>query len=294
MKARDYLAGLFLAISIAGTVFAAKYYSSFQHLDLKGLTKEQTGMVLDLLNHNNCKCGCTKGSLANCVETDIHCSQSKFLSQEIVDKAKAGKSREYLMGVIDGFDHAKKHTRSEKKKKNDPNKIYDVKVGAGVFKGPRNAPITLVEFSDYQCPFCRRGHDTVKKLLQKYPDKIKLYVRNHPLPFHKLARPAAMAALAAEQQGKFWEMYDLLFSGKGLAEKNLLEYAGALNLDMERFKADLKNPVLSKRISDDTAEARRLGASGTPAYFLNGRYLRGAKPLGSFAQLVEKLLKVRK
>lgn len=158
-------------------------------------------------------------------------------------------------------------------------------------KGSPNAVITIVEFSDFQCPFCSRVVPTAEKILKEYEGKVRFAFRNNPLPFHKDAMPAAKAALAANEQGKFWAMHDALFAGqKDLSEAAILGMAKKIGLNAAKFKADWKSTKFDKQIQDDIEFAKKTGATGTPAFFINGVALKGARPFESFKEVIDKLL----
>jgi protein-disulfide isomerase len=162
---------------------------------------------------------------------------------------------------------------------------------AGVPKGPAGAPITIVEFSDFQCPFSARATPTIDQLLKEYPGKIRFYFRHYPLPFHVNAPLAAEAALAAESQGKFWEMHDKLSANwQNLQREDLEMYAEELGLDMTRFKQALDTRQYKGRVDQDLAVVAKVGAKGTPAFFINGRLLSGAQPLEAFKTVVDEEL----
>jgi protein-disulfide isomerase len=166
-----------------------------------------------------------------------------------------------------------------------------IDIGKSPVKGPENAKVTIVEFSDFQCPYCKRGADTMEELLKAYPNDVKVVFKNLPLPFHPQAKPAAIAALAAGQQGKFWEMHHALFENQGsLGEKLYLDTAAKLKLDMDKFKKDLKSPELEKQIEEDMAQASKNGIQGTPGYFVNGVAVKGAYPVTHFKMLIDRWL----
>ena len=138
-------------------------------------------------------------------------------------------------------------------------------------KGDKAAKLTLIEFTDFQCPFCSRVGPTLKKVQEVYGDKVRIAWKHNPLDFHKDAPLAHMASVAAYKQGKFWEYHDLLFANqKALKQDNLQEYAKQLNLDMGKFDKDLLDLDNNKKIDADKAEARSLGATGTPSFRING------------------------
>jgi protein-disulfide isomerase len=169
--------------------------------------------------------------------------------------------------------------------------VYKVPLDGSLAAGAEDALVTLVEFSDYECPFCSRAHGTVKQLQQKYGKKLRVVMKHHPLSNHPRAKPAALAALAAGEQGKFWEMHDVLFSNaRAMQDADLERYARELGLDVERWKKDLANPKLAERIQQDEALAMKVGANGTPAFYVNGRFINGAQPLEVFTSVVDEEL----
>ncbi len=143
------------------------------------------------------------------------------------------------------------------------------------FEGPENAPVTIVEFSDFQCPYCSRVAPLMKRILKKYPKRVKLVFKNYPLTrIHKMAMPAAIASLAAKEQGRYWEYHDKLFENhKTLSDEKLLDIARELGLDMAKFEHDRQDPRFTALIERDTNEARENDVRGTPTLFLNGHKL---------------------
>src|SRR5256885_4219035 len=146
-------------------------------------------------------------------------------------------------------------------------------------QGPANAPIELVEFSDFQCPFCYRAHPTVKQVLNTYGGKIRFVYRNYPLPNHPNARPAAEAAQCANEQGQLWAYHDRLFADQNkLGNDDLKASAAALGLDAGKFNACFDAHKYQARVDADVQAANEAGVNGTPAFFVNGRLLNGAQP----------------
>ena len=170
-----------------------------------------------------------------------------------------------------------------------------IDVGNAPAKGPKNAPVTIVLYSDFQCPFCSRAVPTLKTLEEQYKGKIRIAFKNQPLPFHPNAKPAAVAALAANEQGKFWEFHDKLFANQQQLDRAHFEqYAQELGLDMNRFKAALDRNKFDAQIAAEQAEAGRVGADGTPTFFINGRQLVGAQPVDQFKAIIDEELKKAK
>ena len=156
------------------------------------------------------------------------------------------------------------------------------------FQGPADAPITIVEFSDYQCPFCKRAEETVIEVMKKYKNQVKLVFRHYPLPFHKEAKPAAMAAECAKEQGKFWEYHEQLFNNqKALKNDDLKKYAQNVKLDQNKFNECLSSEKYASIVEKDIAAGKEYGVTGTPAFFINGRMISGARPIEDFVELIE-------
>jgi protein-disulfide isomerase len=158
-------------------------------------------------------------------------------------------------------------------------------------RGPSFAPVTIVEFSDFECPFCARMPAVLEQLLSEYPDQIRLVFKHSPLSIHKNAPLAHEAALAAGLQGKFWEMHDLLFAKqKQLAMADLIGYAKELQLDVPAFTAALTDRRLKPIVDQDLLEARAFGVNSTPTFFVNGQRFGGAATLDTLKGLVDRAL----
>ncbi len=167
---------------------------------------------------------------------------------------------------------------------------YDVPVDDDPVYGPADAPITIIEFSDFQCPYCQRWHVQVwPKIQAVYGDKVRLVYRDFPLySIHPEAGPAAEAANCANEQGKFWEFHDLLFSGElTLGREAYLAYAQRLGLKMQQFTTCLDERRYQGEVEDDYAYAVDLGINSTPTFFINGIALLGAQPFEVFRQVIE-------
>src|SRR5262249_44764470 len=153
----------------------------------------------------------------------------------------------------------------------------------------KTAKVTIIQFSDFQCPFCSRVEPTISELEKAYGKDLRVIWKNNPLPFHDKAMPAAEAAMAAGEQGKFWEMHDKMFADQAhLDEATFTKYAEELKLNMGKFKAALAAHKATAGIKEDQALAEKLGARGTPSFFINGRPLRGAQPVQAFKTVIDK------
>jgi protein-disulfide isomerase len=211
------------------------------------------------------------------------------------DSARAPEGLETTLAQIqsdlDALKQARPVPTARRRTGPDPDKIYDIPIGDSPVRGAADAPITIVEFSDFQCPYCGRVHPTLEQLLREYPDQVRIVYKHLPLSFHTEALPAAKASIAAGQQGKFWEMHDALFANqRALGEDKYLEIAADLGLDVEQFKKDLRSERVASEVARDMNEARKLGVTGTPGFFVNGRFSSGAKPYASFKAMVEQAL----
>jgi predicted DsbA family dithiol-disulfide isomerase len=152
--------------------------------------------------------------------------------------------------------------------------ILPINIAGSPFLGKENAPVTIVEFSDFECPYCSEAVPLLEETLKKNPDTVKLVFKNMPLSAHRYAELAARAALAAKEQGKFWEFHNELFSTKNLNAQTIDAIAVKLKLDIARFKQDIVSPKVQQEIVQDLKDAETAGVTGTPALFINGRALR--------------------
>ncbi len=158
-------------------------------------------------------------------------------------------------------------------------------------RGPATAPVTIVEFGDFECGFCARGHETLQKLRSRYGDKVRVVFKHYPLSFHSHAFMAARAVMAAEAEGKFWEFHDRLYQTRAkFSEETLVDIARDLGLNLKKFKARLHSAEYDAKILADQQLGAALGIRGTPAYFVNGRALDGAVPELEFRLAIQEEL----
>lgn len=168
-------------------------------------------------------------------------------------------------------------------------KRENVDPASSYFKGNKNAKVTLVEFADFRCGHCRNASDTVKQLLKNYKDKLKVVYKNRPV-LGADSRQAALAALAAGEQGKFWEYHDKLFSGQ-VSASVFEKYAKQLGLNVEKFKTDMASKKVKDLLKSEEDQAKKLAINGTPAFVANGVVIRGALPYKAFVAIIDKLIK---
>lgn len=167
-----------------------------------------------------------------------------------------------------------------------------VSVDDDAMKGNKDAAVTIVTFSDYQCPFCTRAEAVVDEVMKKYDGKVKLIFRDFPLEFHNNAKGAAQASECAEEQGKFWEMHKAMFADQNKLDKDsLVATAGTIGLNTESFKSCLESGKYAAEVDKDMAEGKEYGVTGTPAFFINGIMIEGAQPLEEFSRVIDAELK---
>lgn len=168
----------------------------------------------------------------------------------------------------------------------------EVATGNGPSKGSKNAPIVIVEFTDYQCPFCARARPNLNQAIADYKDEIFYSVRNFPLDFHAQAKKAAEASLCANDQKKYWEYSDKLWENqKALDVANLKKFASELKLDTKQFDECLDSNKYAAEVNQDQQDGMKAGVSGTPAFFINGQMVTGAQPPEAFKKVIESELR---
>jgi protein-disulfide isomerase len=173
-----------------------------------------------------------------------------------------------------------------------PPQARNVDPGDGPAIGGKKPKVTIVEWSDFQCPFCSRVAPTLKQIRDTYKDDVRIVWRNEPLSFHPNAMPAAKAAMAAARQGKFWQMHDLMFAHQQeLSEPKYEEWAREIGLDLGRWKKDKDSPEIAAQIAKDASYGQSVGADGTPSFFINGKFISGAMPFDSFKSVIDEQIK---
>lgn len=169
--------------------------------------------------------------------------------------------------------------------------IYNIDIGNSPFKGRKDAPVTLVVFTDFECIHCSTWADTLETMQKIFPKDIKIVFKNYPVSYHKQAELAALSALAAREQGKFWEMHDLLFKNYNtLSKEDILSYAKALGLNLLMFEKSLENKELKVEIDRDKAQGKTLGVQNAPTTFINGRRMVGSPPVSYIKGVIEDVL----
>jgi protein-disulfide isomerase len=173
----------------------------------------------------------------------------------------------------------------------DPNKVYEIPVGNSAVRGPKDAPVTITMFSDFQCPFCAQTAPVVDEVLKAYPNDVNFVMKQFPLrSIHPNADPAARAAIAAGKQGKFWEMHDELYKNtRNLTPETIKGIAEKIGLDMKKFEADQASDDVKKQVEEELALGGKSDVRGTPSFFVNGKIAQNRSVEGFKAQIEAEL-----
>ena len=251
-------------------------------VDLTGLSAAQKNVALSVMRSEACGCGCDM-KIAQCRLFDPKCAVSRRWSDMVVKDAAAGKSVEAIRAAI-------------VKLANEPPPLLEAPVKLSIdgdpMRGPADAKVTIVEFSDFQCPYCAKAIGEVNQVLAKYPKDVRLVFKQFPLDTHSQAGLAAEAALAAQAQGKFWEMHDKLYANfRAINRDRILAWAKEIGLDMTRFPADLNGHKYASRVASEEKQGDDAGVEGTPTFFINGKRLNASFELGTVAPLIAQELK---
>jgi protein-disulfide isomerase len=166
----------------------------------------------------------------------------------------------------------------------------DVSTDNDPVRGAKDAKVTIIEFSDFECPYCRRVQPALKRLLEEYDGRVRLVFRDFPLSIHKNAQKAAEAAQCAAEQDKFWPYHDKLFEVTALSPDDLKKYASELELDPDKFNACLDSGQYAQEVADDMKDGQEAGVNSTPSFFINGQPLSGAVPYERFQEIVDAAL----
>jgi protein-disulfide isomerase len=268
--------------------------ASVTTVSLTDLTPAQKTTVMQALNERDCECGCGMGKIAGCIKKDPNCPRSPNLARAAIDLVKQGKGIGEILAAIDdkqkpsgGSPSPSAAAPAGGSKKVEPF-AHNLRRGAAATK------VTIVEFSDFQCPFCKRSEPTVKGVLDKYGKDVSLVWMNQPLPFHDHAMDAATAFQAAARQDKekAWKLHDKMYENNtALARADIEKYAGEVGLNTSKFKKDWDDPKIKAEVEQDQKAGNAAGANGTPTFFINGRELVGAQPADAFEKLIDEEIK---
>lgn len=262
---------------------AWKTSQTLGNIDMSGLTPVQKKAVLKIVREQDCSCQCGMKT-AECIMKDSNCSYSRALAKIAIQGVKDGKSLIEISKLMDASPKAHRPKLLE-----DP---ITIPVAGSPVRGPADARITLVEFSDFECPYCSAAEKQVDIVMAAYPKDVKLIYKQFPLSMHPHAELAAEASLAAREQGKFWEMYDVLFKNyRRLSREGIMAWAKELGLDMDKFKADLDSGKYKAVVEKDLADGETAGVYGTPAFYIDGKQYNGEVTLAAMKPIFEAELK---
>ena len=277
---RRYLLPLiFIALAMAQGDW--KSATALPGVDLTGLTPAQKNIALSVMRSEACGCGCGM-AIAQCRINDPRCAISMRWSNLVVKSASAGKSAEAIRAEI-------------AKLANEPPPLLEPSVRLNTdgdpVRGNPAAKITVVEFSDFQCPYCAKAVEQVKAVLAKYPN-VKLVFKQFPLESHSQAALAAEASLAAQAQGKFWELHDKMYENfRSISRARIEVWARELGLDMQRFDKDLDTHVYAKRVAAEERQGEAADVEGTPTFFIDGARLNAGFDVATVSPILDKKLK---
>jgi len=279
------LAVLLLLFACFGLADDWQTATTLPGVDMSGLTAAQKASVLRVMRAQGCSCGCDM-RMAECRVKDPSCGYSKGMAAVVIESIKAGKTEQQ---AFDAAKASKWGHVPEPKLLDDP---VTIPINGSPVLGPANAKITLVEFSDFQCPYCILAVPQIQAVMKAFPTQTRLIFKEFPLEIHSRAFMAASAALAAQKQGKFWQMHDAMFAHHDeLNRETFLTLAQSLGLDMARFQKDMDSEEIKKAIEKDVDDGDRAGVQGTPTIFINGQRYNGPITLDYLKQIFDGMLK---
>jgi protein-disulfide isomerase len=265
--------------------------ASVTSISFAGLNESQKVTALQAMNERDCECGCGMGKIGTCLKKDPNCPRSPNLARLAVDMAKQGKGMGEILAAID--DKQKPAAGAQAPAAPGGSKKV-VPTAHNLRLGPKPSKVTIVEFSDFQCPFCKKVEPTVKQITGKYGKDVALVWMNQPLPFHNHAMDAATAFQAAARQGsdKAWKLHDKMYENNTALERADIEkYAAEVGLNLAKLKKDWDDPKIKEEIAEDQKVASQVGANGTPTFYINGHELVGAVDAAEFEKIIDQELK---
>jgi len=255
-------------------------------IDLSALSGSEKEAALKMMREMGCTCSCNM-KIAQCRVEDPNCGYSKGIATLIVRGFSEGKSPDEVARMVASSPLGK--LRPQPKLLEDP---VQIPVAGSPVKGPETAPVVLVEFSDFECPYCAKATGEIRQIMAAYPKDIRLIYKQFPLSMHPHAGLAAVASLAAQEQGKFWELHDLMFSHyRELSLAHIQAWAQDLGMDTMKFAAALDNPKYKAEVEKDTQDGEFAGVNGTPAIFINGKHFNGPIALAALKPILDEEIK---
>ncbi len=288
-----YMVPAFLCFALLAATLAAqtsppvdwKTVTDLPALDASGLSAAERVSLLRILREEGCSCNC-KMKIAECRVKDPGCGDSRTLASIAAQELRAKRSPQQVRAALRDSDLARTRRASLF---GEPVKLS---LEGAPSLGPANARITIVEFSDFQCPYCRVAAANVIAVARKFPNDVRLVFKQFPLEPASPAALAAQAALAAHAQGKFWELHDKIFSNpRAVSRAMLLGWGKEIGLDLRRFTTELDSGKYRRQVETEVREGSAAGVTGTPTFFINGRHYRGTIDPETVAPILEEELK---
>jgi protein-disulfide isomerase len=268
-----------LAVALA-PVSAGAQAPTLPGVDFKGLAQEEVTALTTLLGEGACPCDPQK-TLLQCIG-EKSCDKATDLAAYGADKFRDGFGIEEVRAAV-------------VKKYMDDNITFTFELKDTPRKGPENAAVVIVEFADFECPHCRLMSGVLDQVAKKYPRQVAVYFKQFPLPSHIMAEKASRATLAAMQQGRFWEMHDMVFANQmTLSDEKFIRFAQELGLNIEKFKAAMASDAVRRQVARDKEEGIQSQIGGTPTIFVNGKLYHGDKTLEAISKHIDGLLKKQK
>ncbi len=245
------------------------------------LTQEQKDRVAALAGTTANYQGC-RGTVAECIARDPADATAARLAGFLVRRVVAGDSDTQ---IADGVANRRRSAR--------PARTAEIDLFESNCTGPANAKVTVVEFGDFQCPFCRAAEPFLEKIIAAHAADVRFCFKHFPVRSHDRAVPSSVAALAAARQGRYWEMHRALYLTSDLSDANLEAVARQVGLDLARYRADIADEALREEVETDKLEGQELGVDRTPTFFVNGKQYYGPLTEVEFADRIEEELASR-
>lgn len=278
---------LLLCVLSAGFLYAqaAKPADPLPGVDLSGLSAAQKATAVKILQDRDCPCGCSM-KVGTCRKVDPSCSYSAGMADVVITAIKQGKTEQ----------QARDEAENSKWAHIQPPKVLEdpvaIPVAGAPETGPANAAVTLVEFSDFQCPYCAAAVPQIEAVLRAYPTQVKLIFKQFPLEQHPQADLAATAALAAQKQGKFWQMHDAMYASQdNLSRSAILATAAHIGLNVKQMEEDMDSTAIRETVVRDVQDGTKAGVEGTPTLFINGQKYNGAINLSILKPILDLAVK---
>jgi protein-disulfide isomerase len=282
VRIRNFLLVFFLGVLCLVAEGTWQTATDLPGVDWHNISGAKKTAALKFIREEQCSCGCTM-KIAECRMKDPGCTYSKKLASVAMKGFAEGKSATAVRADV-------------KQAASEPPPVFEepvkISLAGDPGRGPENARVTIVEFSDFQCPFCAKAVSEAYGLVRAFPKDVRLVFKQFPLDSHADAEFGAEAALAAQAQGKFWEMHDLLYAGfPDISRRTVLRYAKQIGLDVNKFTAELDSHKYKARVHMEEQEGETAGVGGTPTFFINGKKYNGLFDVATVGPLIKKELK---